>query len=129
MLMPRITPDMNAKEVFLSVTEADVGAADVVDEIVDLYKLLEPQIKSAAHYLFLLDRLGMYGEDIYSFWKNVCDSRTETLIAVLIFYREGRITRESIENMNGSVANTILRRMCEMSSNFLPFYHSKAIKA
>ncbi len=125
MNMPRIEDSMNAAEIFLAITEADVAVSDMMDELVQIYKVIEPKVKTAAYYLRIFDSLGLYGSDIAHFYHIKCDSRIEVMLAVLRFYQEGRLTKASVIEISPDGSRQVLRRMAEMDRNYLPFYQTK----
>ena len=99
----RITADMSAQEIVLTMSEGNPSALTCMME------LLFVDCKTGLLDIQLFDSMGIYGSKIYMVWSDCCGRDMEKFKATIQAFREGKFTEQEIhENLSRPYARPFI---------------------
>lgn len=100
----KITLTMTGVEAVAALSEGNIGAVNVLVQILSGGAKHDPDCASPILSLLELDSLGIYGSRIWQLYKDVCGQNLGKMLAVLRAYQLGFLSWPNLDEAIGSDA-------------------------
>jgi hypothetical protein len=95
----RITLEDNIMSMLTKMAEGNPGAVGAMMSIIEDKGKIDPDdFMGSIGAILSLDSIGIYGTDIYVLWSDICDKKTNKMLAVLRSHQLGYLTESILKD-------------------------------